>query len=200
MKRRKTNSARGRPRAFDPGKALDRAMQVFWRKGFQGTSLSDLTEAMGINPPSLYATFGNKTALFRTALDRYFKGPSIYAVEALQEPTARKTVERMFRGVIELLTNPKTPTTCMWVHGAFSCDDDTLQKEFSAQRAAQWEMLRTRFQRAVAEGDLPINADVRALASFVQTVITGMTVQATTGATHEDLLRVTGLALEAWPT
>ena len=78
MKREKVKSALGRPRAFDAEKALDRAMQVFWRKGYLGTSLSDLTDAMGINRPSLYAAFGNKKSLFRKALDRYFKGPSAY--------------------------------------------------------------------------------------------------------------------------
>src|ERR1700682_4594839 len=107
MKREKVTLALGPPRAFDAEKALDRAMQVFWRKGYLGTSLSDLTDAMGIERPSLYATFGNKESLFRKALDRYFEGPSAYLHDALQEPTARAVVERLFRAVIDLLSDPQ---------------------------------------------------------------------------------------------
>jgi AcrR family transcriptional regulator len=199
MKREKITSALGRPRAFDAEKALDRAMQVFWRKGYLGTSLSDLTDAMGINRPSLYAAFGNKKSLFRKVLDRYSKGPSVYLSEALREPTARAVVERMLHGVVDLLTDPHTPTTCMWVHGALSCGDDPLRKEFAAQRVAGLEELRARFRRAVTEGDLPINADVDTLAKFVQTVNFGLTVQASTGATRKDLLGVVAAALQAWP-
>src|SRR6202051_4649552 len=166
MKREKVTSAVGRPRAFDTEEALDRAMQVFWRKGYLGTSLSDLTDAMGINRPSLYAAFGNKKSLFRKVLDRYSKGPSVYLSEALREPTARAVAERVFRGVVDLLTDPHTPTTCMWVHGALSCGDDPLRKEFAAQRVAGFKGLRTRFRRAVFDGDLSADADADALARF----------------------------------
>jgi len=102
MKREKVTSVVGRPRAFDVEKALRRAMQVFWRNGYLGTSLSDLTDAMGISRPSLYAAFGNKESLFRKALDHYAKGPSSYLSEALQEPTARAVVERLLHGVVDL--------------------------------------------------------------------------------------------------
>src|SRR5579863_6830989 len=155
MKHKKFKLSPGRPRAFDVKKALDRAMLVFWRKGYLGTSLSDLTDAMGINRPSLYAAFGNKKSLFRKVLDRYLKGPSVYLSDALREPTARAVVERVLHGVVDLLTDPRTPTTCMWVHGALSCGDDPLREEFAAQRAAGLAELRTRFKRAVVDGDLP---------------------------------------------
>ena len=199
MKREKVTSALGRPRAFDAEKALDRAMQVFWRKGYLGTSLSDLTDAMGIERPSLYAAFGNKKSLFRKALDRYFKGPSAYLHDALQEPTARAVVERLFHAVVDLLADPQTPTTCLWVHGALSCGDDPLRKEFAAQRAAAIAELRKRFQRAIAEGDLPADTDADAFAHFVLAVNFGLTVQATTGATRKELLRIAEIALRAWP-
>ena len=199
MKREKVTSALGRPRAFDIEEALDRAMQVFWRKGYLGTSLSDLTNAMGINRPSLYAAFGNKKSLFRKVLDRYLKGPSVYLSEALREPTARAVVERVFYGVVDLLTDPHTPRTCMWVHGALSCGDDPLRKEFAAQRAAGLAELRARFKRAIAEGDLPADADADALARYVQTVNFGLTVQASTGATRKELLRIVEIALKTWP-
>src|SRR5580698_8390354 len=199
MKRKKIPPAIGRPRAFDVEKALHQAMQVFWRKGYLGTSLSDLTDAMGINRPSLYAAFGNKESLFRKALEHYAKGPSSYLSQALQEPTARAVVERLFHGVVNLLTDPQTPTTCLWVHGALSCGDDPLRKEFASQRAAGLAELRTRFKSAIAEGDLPADSNADVLASYVQTVNFGLTVQASTGATRTELLRIVEITLKTWP-
>jgi AcrR family transcriptional regulator len=199
MKREKLTSTLGRPRDFDIEKALSRAMRVFWRKGYLGTSLSDLTVAMGINRPSLYAAFGNKESLFRKALDHYAKGPSSYLSEALRELTARAVVERLLHGVVDLLTDPRTPTTCLWVHGALSCGDHPLREEFAAQRVAGLAELRTRFKRAVADGDLPPDSDVDTLARYVQTVNFGLTVQASTGATRKELLRIVEIALKAWP-
>jgi AcrR family transcriptional regulator len=199
MKREKVTSTLGRPRAFDVEKALHQAMQVFWRKGYLGTSLSDLTEAMGIDRPSLYAAFGNKKSLFRKALAHYAKGPSSYLSEALQEPTARAVVERLLHGVVDLLTDPRSPATCLWVHGALSCGDDPLREEFAAQRAAGLAGLRTRFKRAVADGDLPPDSDADTLARYVQTVNFGLTVQASTGATRKALLRIVEIALKTWP-
>src|SRR5579872_2871275 len=99
-------SAPGRPREFDPADALDAALRVFWEKGYDGASLSDLTEAMGITCPSMYAAFGDKEALFRKVLDRYVTGPSAYLNEALNEPTARGAIEHWLFGAIDLLTAP----------------------------------------------------------------------------------------------
>src|SRR5713226_3358653 len=98
MKPDKSARSKGRPRAFDVDRALDRALHVFWQKGYEGASLSDLTKAMGINRPSLYAAFGDKEALFRKALDRYADGPASYVGEALKEPTGRAVAERLLRG------------------------------------------------------------------------------------------------------
>src|SRR5215467_4035068 len=100
---------KGRPREFDTEKALDRALKVFWRKGYEGASLLDLTEAMGINRPSLYAAFGNKEALFRKVLKRYVEGPAAYVLEALKEPTARAVAERLLSGSIDLLADRRNP-------------------------------------------------------------------------------------------
>jgi AcrR family transcriptional regulator len=191
----------GRPRAFDTDEALDQAMHLFWRKGFLGTSLSDLTEAMGISRPSLYAAFGNKEALFRRAVERYFQGPAVYLQDALKELTARAAVERLLQGVVDLVTDPRLPRSCLWVHGALSRGgaSDRLQEEFAKQRAHGHSDLRARFKRAIAEGDLPIGTDVDALARFVQTVNFGLSVQAATGANRKELLRVVATALRAWP-
>src|SRR6266581_2925254 len=129
MKKKKSGAPMGRPRAFDVDKALERALRMFWRKGFEGTSLSDLTKAMRINRPSLYAAFGNKETLFRKVLDLYFKGPSAYAHQSLQQPTARAVVEHLLYGAINMLTGPKSPSTCLWVHCALSSGDDRLARE-----------------------------------------------------------------------
>ena len=200
MKSKGTKATRGRPREFDTDQALDSAMQVFWRKGYLGTSLEDLTGAMNINRPSLYAAFGNKRALYRLALERYFKGPSVYLSEALKEPTARRVMERSFYGVVEMLTKARSPGTCLWVHGALSCGDDPLRPEFAVQRAAGLADLRNRFRRAKVEGDLPESVDEDALAHIVQTINFGLTLQGSTGATRKELLGIVESALRSLPT
>ncbi len=201
MKQEKTTAAIGRPREFDTDDALNRAMYVFWRKGYLGTSLSDLTEAMGINRPSLYAAFGNKESLFRKVLERYADGPSAYLREALKEPTARQVAERMMHGVVDLGTDPHNPPGCLWVHGTLSCGDpaDPIRQELSARRKSSEASLHKRFEQAISEGDLPADSDPAALASFVVTVNCGISVLAATGATRTELLRVVETALQAWP-
>src|SRR5439155_5347763 len=121
----------GRPRAFDPDQALDRALKVFWDRGYESASLADLTRAMGINRPSLYAAFGNKEALFRKVLERYVQGPAAYVREALDEPTARAVVERLWYGTVDLLTDPGHPPGCLIVQGALTCGDmaDSVRRE-----------------------------------------------------------------------
>jgi AcrR family transcriptional regulator len=200
MKGKGIKATRGRPRAFDADKALDSAMRVFWRKGYLGTSLEDLTGAMDINRPSLYAAFGNKRALYRLALERYFKGPSGYLSEALKEPTAHRVIERLLYGVVDLLTKAQSPGTCLWVHGALSCGDDPLRPEFAVQRAAGLADLRKRFRRSKLEGDLPETVDEDALARFVQTINFGLTLQASTGATRRELLGIVESALRSLTT
>src|SRR5262245_28573236 len=113
----------GRPREFDAEEALERALYVFWRKGYEGASLSDLTEAMGINRPSLYAAFGNKEELFRKALDRYADGPAAFNRQALESKTARGVVECLLRGTAESVTDPCHPAGCLAVQGALSCGE-----------------------------------------------------------------------------
>ena len=201
MKKRKSSVPMGRPRAFDIEQALDQALQVFWHKGYEGTSLSDLTEAMGINRPSLYAAFGNKEALFRKALDRYTDGPAGYFRKALQEPTARAVAERLLHEAVVLLTDPRTPGGCLMVQGALSCGEsaDHIRQELASRRAAGEAAMRQRFKRARLEGDLPEDSDPAALARFLATVIHGMSVEAASGAGRKELLSVIQTALRAWP-
>src|ERR1700733_5919723 len=180
MKTRKSPRPVGRPRAFDPDAALDGALGVFWRKGYDGASLSDLTRAMGINRPSLYAAFGDKEALFRKALDRYDAGPAAYTSKALEEPTARGVVEALLAGAIELLADPHTPPGCLMVQGALACGEtaDPVRQELASRRAAGEAAICRRFKRAKADGDLPPDSDPAGLARYVSTVIYGMAVQA----------------------
>jgi AcrR family transcriptional regulator len=191
----------GRPRSFDTDQALDRALRVFWQKGYEGASLSDLTRAMGINRPSLYAAFGNKEALFRKALDRYAEGRASYIQEALREPTARSVAERLLHGAANLLTNPATPRGCLMVQGALSCGKaaDPIRHELALRRAGGEAAIRQRFERAIRDGDLPADTDSADLARFVATVIHGMSVQAAGGASRKELLRVVAMTLRAWP-
>src|SRR5271155_6014416 len=138
MKRSKSSGRMGRPRSFDIDSALDRALQVFWRKGYEGASLSDLTKAVGVNRPSLYAAFGDKKALFRKALDRYLTGPAAYTQEALKEPTARAVIERLLQGAADLNAGPRNPGGCLMVQGALASRDagDSIRQELVAGRVA----------------------------------------------------------------
>lgn len=194
--------AKGRPRTFDTDKALDRALKVFWQKGFEGATLSDLTRAMRIGRPSLYAAFGNKENLFRKAMDRYAEGPACHVREAVAEPTARRVVEQLWRGGIALVTQPGNPRGCFYVQGALACGDSgtLMRHEMTARRAQGEAILRERFARAVAERDLPAGTDPGTLARFAVTVAHGMAVQAAGGATRAELLRVADMALALWPS
>lgn len=191
----------GRPREFDEAAALDRALEVFWRRGYEGATLPELTAAMGINRPSLYAAFGNKEELFRKALDRYVTGPAGYVWKALDAPTARAAVEQLFAGAITALTDPRHPGGCLAVHGALACGEaaDSVRRELAEVREAGVKRLRDRLERAKQEGELPADTDCADLARFVATVIHGMGVQAVGGATRVELQRVAALAMRAWP-
>lgn len=193
--------APGRPREFDIDRALNSALKVFWRRGYEGASLADLTEAMGINRPSLYAAFGNKEGLFRRAIDRYAEGTACHVREALEEPTAREVVERLLRGGVELVTSPKNPAGCFMVQSALACGDaaDPLRQEVARRRADGEEALRERFERAVAEGDLPAGADPGRLSRYIFAISYGLAVQASGGANRDELMQIVDLALGSWP-
>jgi AcrR family transcriptional regulator len=192
----------GRPRTFDVDHALNQALQVFWREGYEGASLSELTKAMGINRPSLYATFGDKAGLFRKALDRYLEGPAVYFCEALSQPTARGVVEHLLRRAADAMADPHNPKGCLYVQGALACgkEADSIRRELISRRAAGEAEICRRLKRAKAEGDLPRDSNPADLTRFIATVLRGMAVQAAGGATRAQLQRVVQTALRAWPS
>src|SRR3984893_8027629 len=179
----------GRPRAFNPDVTLDRAMHVFWAKGYEGASLSDLTRAMRINRPSLYAAFGNKAQLFGKVLDRYMNGPLAFFGKALGAAKARDVIEQIFLGAAHMASDPRTPAGCLVVQGALACGDaaGSVRKEIAARRAAAKAALRRRLRRAKREGDLPQNADPAQLSHYVMTVLHGMAVQGADGANQDQI-------------
>ncbi|MBX3445088.1 MAG: TetR/AcrR family transcriptional regulator [Planctomyces sp.] len=191
----------GRPREFDPDQALDAALHVFWRNGYEGASLPELTRAMGINRPSLYAAFGNKQELFRKAIDRYVDGPASDVGEALAEPTARRVAERLLFSGIDLTTGPKNPRGCFLVQSALACsaDADPVRKELLKRRVGFERRVKERLEQARSTGDLPRSVDPAALARYLMTVMHGLAVQAAGGASREELQKVARLALEVWP-
>jgi AcrR family transcriptional regulator len=191
----------GRPREFDTEQALDRAMELFWRKGYEGTSLFDLTETLGVTRPSLYAAFGNKEALFRTVLKRYEERVVTYRPRALEAPTARKVARALLQGAADLFGDRSKPAGCLGVQGALACgaEAEPIRRELMANRIAGERAVRQRLKRAKAEGDLPADSDPAALARYLSGVVYGMAVLSAGGATHRELRQVAEIALRAWP-
>jgi AcrR family transcriptional regulator len=192
--------AMGRPRAFDADAALDEAMEVFWRHGYEGATIAQLTDAMGINPPSLYAAFGSKEGLLKAALDRYSAKRAAFMEDILSAPTAREAAERMLMGIADTQTDPANPPGCLLVQGGLACGtgSENVPFELAARRAQTEEQLRERFAKAKAEGDLTATADPAALARYLSAVTNGMGVMASSGADREALRQVAAVSLKAF--
>jgi AcrR family transcriptional regulator len=191
----------GRPLAFDPDEALGKALELFWRYGYEGTSLAALTSAMGIVRPSLYATFGSKEDLFRKVIELYWSTQMGFARAAGEKRTAREVVEALLFGFVDSVTGSGTPAGCLGVNGALACSPASadIQKELAARRTHDDDALRKRLERARREGDLPEEVSPADLASFIATVLRGMAVQAKSGASRQALRRVAAVALRVWP-
>lgn len=193
---------RGRPSAFDHEEALEKALQVFWSRGYEGASMAELSEAMGINRPSIYAAYGNKEELFRKALNKYMAGPTAYVAEVMKEPTAKRVAERLLTKSVDFLTNRGRPRGCMIAVGTLFCGEDSepIQAALISYRQDYENALRARFDLAKSQNDLPQNADAAVLAKYLATVHQGLSVQARSGATKDELLAVVEQALKSWPT
>jgi AcrR family transcriptional regulator len=193
---------KGRPREFCVDAALAAALRVFWSKGYEGASMADLTEAMGITKPSLYAAFGNKEALFHKALDLYEAEKLEYTRKALEQPTARAVAEYYMRGAVETQTSSCEPQGCLGVISAVACgaEAESIKSEVVARRASSQRALVERFERAKREGDLPEHVDVEGLTGYLFAILQGMAVQAGSGATRADLERIVETSLAVWPS
>ncbi|WP_422929649.1 TetR/AcrR family transcriptional regulator [Singulisphaera sp. PoT] len=189
----------GRARQFDTDEALDRALEVFWNRGYEGATLPELTRAMGINKPSLYAAFGNKEQLFHKTLDRYRDGPQAFLFEAFGKPTAREVVEAIFSGFIRMQRGGSRG--CLVISGALACGEgsEPVRQELVRLRKETVAAFQSRFERAKRDGDLPADTDCPTLARFITTVLNGLAVQAASEATEEEMKLVAELAMRAWP-
>ncbi len=193
--------AMGRPRSFNTDKALDEAVEVFWRHGYDGASLAMLTKAMGIKAPSLYAAFGSKEGLLKAALDRYAERRCEHMRHVLAGATAREVAERFLTSIAESHTDPANPPGCLLVQGGLACGEgsESIPLELASRRALSEIELRERFVQAKQDGDLGADADPAALARFLSTVASGMGVLASSGADRDALQTVARVSLIALP-
>lgn len=192
---------RGRPRSFDPDTALRAAIDVFWRQGYEATSMSDLTRAMGIASASIYACYGSKEQLFREAVELYGSVSSEPIRRALREiPGVRDSIAAMLRAAADNITGPDSPPGCMFVLGQplGATANAEVRAFLATQRQAQFAGIRERLERGVADGEIPADADLDAIARYFQTVVQGMSVQAIDGAARADLEPVIACATAAW--
>lgn len=196
------HKGRGRPRAFDRDAALHAVMLLFWKQGFDGTSYTDLTAATGMSKPTLYATFGDKIALFRQAMVAYADASTRVYVEALNQPTAREAVEACLRLARGLNAREDEPKVCFLIQGALTGSADTLElrTELSAMQREATKMLQKRLDKGKRKGELPVDTNTAALAEYFSSVVAGLSVQAASGASAKDLNKVIELAMAAWPS
>ncbi|WP_233834274.1 TetR/AcrR family transcriptional regulator [Paraburkholderia sp. ZP32-5] len=190
-----------RARGFDIDEAIRTATNMFWRQGYERTSLADLTAAMGITPPSFYFAFGNKEGLFRQVLKYYVETRLASAEQALDEPTARGVAESLLHRLLDLYTDETCPPGCLVVNSTLSRTDETasIRAELAASRNERRKRLSARFQKAKDDGDLPPEADPDELARYLMVVGWGLAFAAQAGMTREELRGTIALALDSWP-
>lgn len=192
----------GRPLGFDREAALHEAMLLFWRHGYGGTSVGDLTKAMGITPPSLYAAFGDKKQLFLEAVRCYVSGPVTSETIIEEAPTAREAAAGLLRASAIGFTGESTPTGCLLASSAISCSPAAadVQEALAAMRFSIENLLRRKITGDRAVRELKQKADPEALAGYIMAVIQGMSTLARDGARREKLWAIASRAMEAWPT
>ncbi len=196
-----SHAAVGRPREFCVEEALAAALKVFWRKGYDGASLTELTEAMGVTRPSLYCAFGNKEALFKKALDLYEREKLAFIDKALEAPTGREAVERFLNNACDLYAADPETRGCMGVNSVLTCQgaaSESVRQELIDRGLDVQSRLKTRLERAKAEGELG-DADPAALALYIVTVGQGIALQAGIGAPSKALKQVAATALQCVP-
>lgn len=194
-------ASRGRPREFDTELALGAALRVFWAKGYEGASLSDLTDEMGITRPSLYAAFGNKEALFRQALDLYERDKLTYIGDAIEAPTARGVAERLLMGSVDAATTGDCKG-CMGVIASVACQsvEPSIRDDVNARAESSRRAIIARMQQAIDAGEFRVATEAEAITRYLLAIMQGISVQAQSGASRDDLLQVADSALLSWPS
>jgi AcrR family transcriptional regulator len=194
--------SRGRPRSFDREAALETAMRLFWSRGYEATSISDLTEAMGIMPPALYGAFGDKKRLFLEAVESYQRKVGCFAQKALtEERTVERAVRRLLLDAVTTFTNPKTPKGCMVITSATNCtaEANDIYEALAARRRAAEGAVRERIEAGRKAGELLDETDVDALTSLVVATLCGLAIKARDGASRVRLRRSVEQLMRMWP-
>jgi AcrR family transcriptional regulator len=191
------NGKTGRPIGFDKGAALEAAMLLFWERGYEGTSMVDLTQAMGLNPSSIYAAFGDKHALFQLAVKRYMDIRAQYATKALEQPTLEKAIRALFSNTVAFLTTPGHPPTCMTLAGAVGCSANAKPARdiMTEIRKQNQVAMRERFLQARKSGELPKHVNVDDYTRYLSSILAGLSIQAANGSTKAELKRTAQMAL-----
>ena len=187
----------GRPRGFDEDAALEAAMRVFWEKSYEGATIADLTEAMGINRSSMYAAFGDKESIFRRVMELYRAGRMSYIRRALARSSLREVVAGLIQGTAEFLSIPDNPRGCLSIQGALACgtDAEPVKLAMIDWRKGGEAALKKRLQQAQSEGELPAEIQPADFARYLSSIIAGLGVQAANGATRAELRRVAEISL-----
>ncbi|GAA2996436.1 TetR/AcrR family transcriptional regulator [Streptosporangium longisporum] len=198
-----TGAARGRPRTFDREAALAVAVRLFWERGYEATSVGELSEAMGIRPGSLYAAFGDKRSLFREVVRAYGRSPAgaFVGLALEEEPTAYGAFARVLREAAATYPDPSHPAGCLTISAATNVtpQDADVEAFLRDLRNANLSVFETRLRTAQREGELPADASPRALAGYFAAVVQGMSQRARDGAGAAELAEIAELALSAWP-
>ncbi|AOB30749.1 TetR family transcriptional regulator [Bordetella sp. H567] len=191
----------GRPRQFDEDQVLERALRVFWEKGFDAASLADLQRATGLTKSSLYKAFASKEGLFRRVLERYHRDYLAFRVDALAQPTPRRIAQALLDGIVHLYTGKNAPSGCLVTLAALACSTDArpVRDALSDSRSAFERTLRARFHSVRNAGPLPAGMGSAAAAAFLCTFIQGLAVQARDGATRRQLRQLAAAVLKSWP-
>jgi AcrR family transcriptional regulator len=193
----------GRPRGFDRDEALARAMELFWARGYDATTLTELQRTIGINAPSFYAAFGSKEQLFREALELYLQTEGAPMLDAITSaPTARAAIERLLRASTISFRQPGKPAGCLMVLNAVGCNDPDsgIADLLRERRAGRRTLIDERLRQGIVDGDLPSDADRHAITTFYTAVLDGIAVEARDGASRSTLQTIADSAMAAWDT
>lgn len=192
---------RGRPKCFNAQQALEKAMLMFWQYGYEATSISDLTKALGITAPSLYSTFGDKADLFEKCLDFYIEHEAC-AIDQIfmQAKTSKIAIELYFRENLNRLVQANKPKGCMLVVATMNCSDSnqSIQKQLLLKRNQSKEKIYARLKQGQIQGEIPETVDLKVMTDFYVTLLQGMTIQARDGADQKQLAGVVDMAMKTW--